>query len=94
MMLSYLHGAQTLLQGTTHCVLDTTESLSEVEKDKESFFLSMGGAGAWLTQRARRPASYPEFTVSDSRGTFRVLPREDKGELIVLLDFSYQELPE
>ena len=42
-----------------------------------------------------RLAPYPGFTGSDSRGTLRVLPREAKGELIVLLlDFSCQELPE
>lgn len=42
-----------------------------------------------------RQVPYAGFTGSDCRGTLRVLPREAKGEPIVLLrDASCQELPE
>ena len=43
----------------------------------------------------KRLAPYPGFTGSDCRGTLRILPREAKGELILLLlDSSRQEPPE
>lgn len=46
------------------------------------------------TERPLRLAPYPGFTGSEGRGTFRVLLREAKGELIVLLlESSCQELP-
>ena len=58
----------------------------------------MGGAGSRQGHGHKdptRPAPYPGLTGSECRGTRRVLPREAKGELIILLLVSScQELPE